>query len=421
MAGTSWGLIGFDAFTLYGSEDNIEKTGYKVRQDITTNQDVQTNRFAGLWGFVAIVTFTLVLFFVSEFICWILLEDGDRQPYLFNISPDVSPGQGQISIFSPDSYVFNSVDPHLGYGHRYDDAPEETRPKIPHQWIEGDMIVYFTDEAMDLASTPLIVILGGSTTDALMYESSWPEELAKLLREHSANILVANGGVGGYSSSQELLKLLRDVLPLRPKLVISYNGINDMGDWYMENHAMVHPYQRSLFASMLGLEAVPRIMPNTVTLFRELFGLSPALGVNWGTPSNIHPGEIWMQNVELMGLITDYAGIDFLHVIQPVGGIGSFEIPDSVIDQKGEDYFKILNETYDFAFRRKHSFRLDLTDLFAKFAYSFDEIYLKDARHLTVLGNKLIADAIFDAFFERDLVSLKFLNKKERKIIERKN
>ena len=34
-----------------------------------------------------------------------------------------------------------------------------------------------------------------------------------------------NGGISGYTSTQELIKLLRDVLGLNPDMIIVYDGV----------------------------------------------------------------------------------------------------------------------------------------------------------------------------------------------------
>lgn len=71
-----------------------------------------------------------------------------------------------------------------------------------------------------------IAILGASTTDGAIYSfQSWPEILYQELKDN--NITIYNGGVSGYTSGQELIKLIRDMIPLRPDMIIVYDGHND--------------------------------------------------------------------------------------------------------------------------------------------------------------------------------------------------
>jgi hypothetical protein len=69
------------------------------------------------------------------------------------------------------------------------------------------------------------------------------EELSKLLTADGYSGTIVNGGTGGYSSNQELIKLIRDGLEFKPDIVISYSGINDMGKYNELPYPMVHPYQ----------------------------------------------------------------------------------------------------------------------------------------------------------------------------------
>ena len=91
-----------------------------------------------------------------------------------------------------------------------------------------------------------IVVLGGSTSDCGYNTAvtNWTEWLEIILRESGCSVEVLAGGIQGYASSQELLKLIRDVLILRPDLVISFSGINDatgMGmlvQYFFDNHIL---------------------------------------------------------------------------------------------------------------------------------------------------------------------------------------
>lgn len=72
-----------------------------------------------------------------------------------------------------------------------------------------------------------IFILGGLTTDGALFPfKSWLQFL--LDKIGGKNVTIFNGGVVGYTSTQELIKLLRDVLFLKPDMVIVYDGFNDM-------------------------------------------------------------------------------------------------------------------------------------------------------------------------------------------------
>ena len=65
-----------------------------------------------------------------------------------------------------------------------------------------------------------------------MLSLTWSTKLSMLLNQGSYNYGVVNGGIGGYDSSNELIKLLLDLPRFKReknvKYVISLNGINEL-------------------------------------------------------------------------------------------------------------------------------------------------------------------------------------------------
>lgn len=108
----------------------------------------------------------------------------------------------------------------------------------------------FTTSSGDLhgekAEPPLrLLSLGGSTTSWRYREGSlWARDLANLVSERTGRqVQLFNGGVRGYSSSQELIKLVRDAHSIAPDLVVSLSGINDIGTRYSQpKFPFAHPF-----------------------------------------------------------------------------------------------------------------------------------------------------------------------------------
>jgi lysophospholipase L1-like esterase len=77
-----------------------------------------------------------------------------------------------------------------------------------------------------------IVALGESTTFGCTLNADdkpWPEVLEQLVRARlklSRPVEVINAGVPGYTLVHNLLRLERDILPLKPDIIISYHGYN---------------------------------------------------------------------------------------------------------------------------------------------------------------------------------------------------
>lgn len=103
----------------------------------------------------------------------------------------------------------NSLDVNLGYNYY-----------LPGSKYPG--ITIYGDESHNYYR---IAVLGASTTDGALYSfKSWPE---LLYEELDKKITIYNGGVTGYVSGQELLKLIRDILILKPNMILVYDGGSD--------------------------------------------------------------------------------------------------------------------------------------------------------------------------------------------------
>lgn len=90
-----------------------------------------------------------------------------------------------------------------------------------------------------------ILTLGGSTTDPSIYPfKCWSECLHDLLEEAGLSNAVICGGVAGYTSAEELFKLIRDGFSLKPDIVLNYSGGNDMQ--VEEEYPYINFYMREI-------------------------------------------------------------------------------------------------------------------------------------------------------------------------------
>ncbi len=77
-----------------------------------------------------------------------------------------------------------------------------------------------------------IVAIGESTTFGCTLEQNdrpWPELLQALIQEHlhpRRTVEVINAGVPAYDLGHSVYRLPREILPLKPDLIISYHGVN---------------------------------------------------------------------------------------------------------------------------------------------------------------------------------------------------
>jgi len=172
-----------------------------------------------------------------------------------------------------------------------------------------------TLQSIDQASQLNIIILGGSTTDPTYSETgssrtgSWPRTLHELLCEQNIPHKIYNGGIHGYTSAQELLKLIRDCLGLKPDIIISLDGINDNSNFYW--HQGKHPKTHTYFSEISKL--INSIIANETKQ-------KSAREITYGIPSMEQPPkQEWLDNQKMMHAICKTFGIRYINFIQPFG------------------------------------------------------------------------------------------------------
>ena len=312
------------------------------------------------------------------------------------------------------------LDPHLGYAHdpgSLDDLGVVTG------------FALYEDQRIASEKPIIIVALGGSTTDP-GDSYNWPKQLMEILSSKGKYVRVYNGGVSGYSTNQELLKLIRDVLPLKPDIIISLNGINDAGFFHsVLGHPMVHPYQTRMLKYILG-ERDSFLLPNTFYLLRKLMRnirseggkgkkddnnkLYRVDGINMGTKSESRPWEQWENNIRIMHSVSREFGIEYMAFIQPTLGIGDYELNEAerkmlkeAVETLGvrrnKTYIDFISDFYSNAREKCKSlgFCVDLTELFR----GNPGLY-RDARHPNSSGYRIIAQAIVDELVKREFIEL---------------
>ena len=203
-------------------------------------------------------------------------------------------------LYAPLDYV----DPHLGYN-RMDD-------------LMGFKVFGIPDPG-----AKKIVILGGSTSDhSFGGFKSWPEALHGALIQKGESAVIYNGAIAGYTSGQNLLKLVRDVMPLCPDIVISFEGINDAVQGRVSGHPLVHPYAASTFEVMFQATS-----KNSISINQEL------KGITFGVPDPIGKVQAWMRNLRAMNAVCREFGIRFFPFLQP----NSFVDPAAITQSSNDD------------------------------------------------------------------------------------
>lgn len=204
-----------------------------------------------------------------------------------------------------------------------------------------------------------IAVLGNSQTDSTQFPFKvWPEFLYDELKDI---ITVYNGAVAGYTSGQELIKFIRDILPLKPDMVIVYDGYMEVG--VNEKYPFAFRYGKK--AMYTGIESKENCFGN------------------------------WLSNIRNMYAIAKERGIKFFCFCQP--WLGSKEGKN--INEKS---MLLSIQQKELNVRMKKSFReymvkdKNIPDYIYDFSHIFDktnDVYL-DYSHVGEEGNRIIAREI---------------------------
>ena len=249
-----------------------------------------------------------------------------------------------------------------------------------------------------------IITMGGSTTDAYIYSyPSWSQLLhKKLLDEGIANIVLC-GGVNGYSSSEELFKIIRDCVPLNPDIIINYTGCNDLK---LGDHPSINSYMKQISEFLLhhNLRIGTRFQSNP---FGVTYGIDSYR--DFGDRSNY---EFWITNEKMIHAICEALSIKQITVHQPnlcngkktITGYEKAYLLNScycgVQRQLLEDNIK---QSIEFKCRvgedaKKFSWLYDISDIFD----NEEDVYI-DRLHVREKGNQIIANTIFNLLIEKNI------------------
>ena len=300
-------------------------------------------------------------------------------------------GGGEETILGRDQFreAYRTLDPHLAftYGKNSEKLQEVKKTR---RWIDGFLLESPPQRGL---KKPIILALGGSTTDGVKFPDSWPEQLARILDENKIEATVINGGIGGYTTSQDLFKLIRDGFEFQPDIVIEYGGVNDGWIYSVPNHLMVHPYQENILKVATGLD-VPRILPSTATLLRQYIPLKSSIDYSLGVGSKRTRAQTFKKNMEIMNAATLSQGGKFYAVIQPFSYFQSKHAnpnPQSV----GLEFIKGVTELYKEILFLTNT-RQYIHDATQVLEGATKPVYQPDGVHLNAEGNEIIAAYMFN-------------------------
>lgn len=205
--------------------------------------------------------------------------------------------------------------------------------KLPYLTV--DSRGYRGPEIEDLPSgAGRVVVVGGSAAfgyGAPSDADALPARLSERLR-----LEVVNAAVIGFGSGQELSYLASELIDLKPRLVLAFDGYNDLSDMLKPGRALRAPGFNPLAdrlgelaeAGAAGAGTLPRrllLLPRIV--FRRLAesagaaALLAGLGERGPSESDIaRAAKAYARNESMMAAVAAARGARFLCVLQPVSG-----------------------------------------------------------------------------------------------------
>ncbi len=299
---------------------------------------------------------------------------------------------------------------------------------------QNNHFIYYKSNSENEKSLKILT-LGGSTTDGYfkMFSDSktWPYLLSNLCNKEF-NCQVVNGGAGGYSSSQELIKyLMYSELFKDFDYVISLNGINEINLDRGLNSKLKekYPYHTQLQFFMTKKEKWIKqnqnkmvILPNIMSYFKYLLKNNYETNVIDLIQKDKLEGEeiqknftnldynfiLWKKNISILNSLSNNNRSKFISFLQPTIGLdhviiewqtknNDFQIYENFINTQTK-----LDTNYIYKKFRKTCVNLEYCiDISSIAAPGGSDDLFSNARHHNEKGNQIIANKIYEILKER--------------------
>ncbi len=302
--------------------------------------------------------------------------------------------------------LFSTLDPLLGYAHSARFEPTELDLKLGLKKFTTEINLKngFVEYENKIDANPLkIAILGDSISDPHMFNGNWPFRLHQLLKEKKISHVIYNGAVSGYTSYQQLIKLIRDVYSLdKIDIVIAYTGaaeIPEAGDSVL-NYPAIHTYQKFIFDKMaqnFTTEKKPVILPNMQYILYHLYRviINPEENFIQFGVKNTALLQSYINNLRYMNAVAEINHSIFYHFLEPI------RLNDNQIDTAGfVDKNAVASKEVEQKLQQFFS-QADVLLKNEKFSHSLYKFFPEDKKmfldlfHLNKTGNKLVAEMVF--------------------------
>lgn len=207
-----------------------------------------------------IILITLLLFLILEFFSYLFL----KQHYKYHGMPAME----KFSLFHIKSNYYDPMQTSFFYNYRFQDNLAKIRKDFPQTSIKGLLDEYFIHNKIDHPISKDnqsydIYLFGGSTIFFFNDYVSIGNNINHHLNKEKINcsnlhliypkgLRVISAGHSGYATINQINRLVTDIIPLKPEMVVFFDGINDfiMGHSlinYQENNTIHEKYYLKFF------------------------------------------------------------------------------------------------------------------------------------------------------------------------------
>lgn len=244
-----------------------------------------------------------------------------------------------------------------------------------------------------IGASTRIVILGNSFSDATFsYCKSWGEFLYEKLLFLGKNVEILCGGMIRVNSSQELIKLIRDVIPQQPCIVINVSGVCNIEANYKEqlvyNHPYIWNYQKKLFEKKLKNRKIFTGRGQSIKV-KE---------IGYGMVNEKSYAQWWIDDMRMMNAICTEFDIAYYAILQPNMYMGNYQLTGLEHTKNNEEYSQNIKKWYGEVkkYMENIPYIYDFTNIFD----GCEDIYW-DTCHVYENGNRIMADAVYQLLKEK--------------------
>lgn len=268
-------------------------------------------------------------------------------------------------------------------------------------WVDKD---YHSKVANWEGEKPSIVFMGDSCTQFGTYDKI----LVSLFHEKHPHRTVSfvNVGVAGWSSYQGLQQLRRDVLPMRPRVITIYYGWNDhwtsfgiedkvIGQFNLEHPRFLLTLSRARIVQLIN---------------RAIFNLkNPDMGRNQRRPERVSLSDFTSNLIQMSRIARDQDVIPVFLTAPSSHREG--DEPAYLAARWVNNLHELVPLHYKYvqavrdAASKEHVLLIDLYESFRRLPREEQlKCFQLDGIHLTEMGNRKIAEFMYDYFSKNDLI-----------------